>query len=118
MVYNTQQKQLLLFGGWNGESRMNETWSYENNEWMQLNPNNSPTARNHSYMIYDEKHKKAILFGGHDGQNVFGDMWEFSNSQWKYWILSQLREYKMDIKLCIVLAIGCTVHELENNKKK
>ncbi len=83
MIYDKHQKQLILFGGWNGKSRINETWSFNNNEWKQLTTENSPNPRNHSYMVYDEKRKKAILFGGHDGENVFGDMWEFDNNEWK-----------------------------------
>ncbi len=83
MIYDKDQEQLIRFGGWNGKSRINETWLFNNNKWKQLNTRNSPVSRNHSSMIYDEKRKKVILFGGHDGKNIFGDTWEFDNNEWK-----------------------------------
>ncbi|MGB5820688.1 MAG: kelch repeat-containing protein [Saonia sp.] len=82
MIYDANQKQLIRFGGWNGNSRINETWSYKNTEWKQLRTKTSPTPRNHSNMVYDEARKKAVLFGGHDGKNVLGDLWEFDNNEW------------------------------------
>lgn len=83
MVYDKQQKVFIRFGGWNGDTRINETWSFHTNEWKMIATENSPSSRNHSAMVYDEKHNRTILFGGHDGRNVFGDTWEYSKGQWK-----------------------------------
>lgn len=83
MIYDKNKNQIFRFGGWNGDLRINETWSYINNKWSKLNLKTKPLPRNHSNMVYDEKQKKIILFGGHDGENVFGDLWEFSNNEWK-----------------------------------
>ena len=76
-------EKLIRFGGWNGNSRISETWSFQNNKWSKLNIDNGPAPRNHCDMVYDERNKKIILFGGHDGDNVFGDTWEFTNNKWK-----------------------------------
>ncbi|GAA4277934.1 hypothetical protein JJQ60_20780 [Aquimarina mytili] len=83
MVYDKELKKLIRFGGWNGESRVNETWSLDNNTWNILKIDHKPTSRNHSNMVFDKKRKKIILFGGHDGKNIFGDTWEFVNHKWK-----------------------------------
>lgn len=83
MDYHEEQGELIRFGGWNGKSRVNQTWSFRNNEWDNLDLDNVPTARNHSVMVYDEKKKRIILFGGHDGKKVFGDTWEYTNLKWK-----------------------------------
>ncbi|WP_430965877.1 Kelch repeat-containing protein [Spongiimicrobium sp. 2-473A-2-J] len=83
MAYDTDQKRLLRFGGWNGKSRTDETWAFQNNTWTPLQTETGPSPRNHSGMVYDEKNKRMLLFGGHDGKNVFGDMWEFSNNAWQ-----------------------------------
>ena len=83
MVYDTDRKELIRFGGWNGNSRINETWSLSNNEWTELKMPDSPSPRNHSAMVYDKEQKRIIVFGGHDGKNVFGDTWEFTDYKWK-----------------------------------
>lgn len=83
MIYNEHKKQLFRFGGWNGNTRINDTWIFSDNTWKQLKTTIQPTSRNHSSMVYDTKRKKVILFGGHDGEKVFGDTWEFSNNTWK-----------------------------------
>jgi len=83
MAYDKEENEIIRFGGYNGEARINETWSFKNNAWGPLALDNNPTPRNHSNMVYDEKRKRMILFGGHDGKNVFGDTWEFANRRWK-----------------------------------
>jgi len=83
MVYVKEERNLIRFGGWNGRSRINETWSFRNNKWKKLDLDNNPAQRNHSDMVYDERQNKIILFGGHDGENVFGDTWEYKNRKWK-----------------------------------
>lgn len=82
MVYDKENQELIRFGGWNGNSRINETWSFRNNKWHNLETDDRPTPRNHGNMVYDEKNERIILFGGHDGKNVFGDIWEFNAKNW------------------------------------
>ena len=83
MAYHEEQGALIRFGGWDGESRVNQTWSFRDNKWDMLDIDESPAARNHSAIVYDEKKKRIILFGGHDGEQVFGDIWTYSDSQWR-----------------------------------
>ena len=83
MVYDPFLNQCLRFGGWNGKSRINETWLFTNTEWKQLIIKDKPEPRNHSAMVYDLKRKSIILYGGHDGKNIFGDTWELKDYQWK-----------------------------------
>lgn len=82
MVYDKTQEVFIRFGGWNGETRINDTWSFQNNEWNVMVTRNSPSSRNHTAMVYDENNQSIVLFGGHDGQQVFGDTWMFSNGEW------------------------------------
>ena len=83
MVYDEEQGEFIRFGGWDGKSRVNQTWLFRDNKWDMLDIDNSPTARNHSAMVYDGKKKRTILFGGHDGEQVFGDIWEYTNREWR-----------------------------------
>ncbi|AVI52172.1 hypothetical protein C5O00_13820 [Pukyongia salina] len=82
MAYDEERKEFIRFGGWNGTTRINETWRLSGNNWDKLKTNKSPNPRNHSNMIYDQKNGRMVLFGGHDGENVFGDIWEFRNYEW------------------------------------
>ncbi len=83
MVYDLENKEFIRFGGWNGGSRINDTWIFRNNQWDKLETDPGPAPRNHSAMAYDEKHNRTVLFGGHDGRNIFGDTWIFSNHKWE-----------------------------------
>ncbi|WP_170827512.1 kelch repeat-containing protein [Roseivirga sp. 4D4] len=83
MVYDEAEGKFIRFGGWNGKSRIDETWSFLNNEWNKIEMSISPSPRNHSAMVYDEKQKRTVLFGGHDGENVFGDTWIYADRKWK-----------------------------------
>lgn len=90
MVYNKDKGEFMRFGGYNGKSRINETWSFKENIWNMLNIENAPTSRNHSNMVFDERENRIILYGGHDGQNIFGDTWEFKDNKWKQIIYSKV----------------------------
>jgi hypothetical protein len=92
MAYNTVQNFILRFGGWNGETRINDTWIYKHNAWEKLYPKNAPAARNHSIMIYDPEKNSFFLYGGHDGDNVFGDMWVFKKREWTLLYTEQPRK--------------------------
>ena len=83
MVYDKRLEEIIRFGGWDGEKRIDQTWIFKNHSWKQHITTISPSARNHSALIYDDKHKRIILFGGHDGSMIFGDTWEFSDYKWK-----------------------------------
>lgn len=82
MTYDNKNKEIVRFGGWNGTTRINETWILKDKNWKQLEANEKPSARNHSFMVFNEKTKKIILFGGHDGENVFGDTWQYADHKW------------------------------------
>lgn len=83
MVYDKDRKELFRFGGWNGKSRINETWFFRENKWSEREVDNGPAPRNHSSLVYDENQKRGVLFGGHDGKNVFGDTWEYADQKWR-----------------------------------
>jgi len=83
MVYDKEHGEFIRFAGWDGKTRISETWLLSDDRWNKLDTDNQPSARNHSNMAYDERGKKTILFGGHDGKNVFGDTWQYTNHKWE-----------------------------------
>lgn len=83
LAYDDKNNFPILFGGWDGNKRLNKSLKFQNNAWIRLRTQVQPEARNHSQMIYDKSLEKMILYGGHDGENVFADMWEFNSGTWK-----------------------------------
>lgn len=92
MVYDQVNYKIVLFGGNNpntiGKSR-NDTWIYNCNEnqWLEINSINVPSARVSHAMVYDTLNRKVILFGGVSTSNLnspYNDTWVFncSNNLW------------------------------------
>lgn len=81
MVYDSQTRKVILFGGWDGRAYFGDTWSYNpaTNTWTKLHPAGiQPTARGSHCMVYDSARNRVILFGGTDG--IVPDL----NDTWSY----------------------------------
>lgn len=73
---------MILFGGQDGGSYNNETWSWDGTNWTQLGPSASPGARAHFAMCYDPSRNRVVLFSGWNGNNYPADTWEFDGTTW------------------------------------
>lgn len=82
IAYDKKHSIIRRFGGWNGQVRIDETWSLNRSEWNKDRLFTRPLARNHSGMVYDEKRKGLLLYGGHDGDNIFCDVWLYKDEKW------------------------------------
>jgi len=84
MIYDPVGKNLLLFGGYDGFTHLNDTWTFNGTSWVQLNPPVSPPPRSASAMAYDAKTKTIVMFGGFDGSQYMGDtwLWDGSSQTW------------------------------------
>ena len=63
------------FGGFDGTSYLNDTWSFDGTTWAQIATQSAPPARTAAEMTYDSVSQKVVLFGGYDGTNYLGDTW-------------------------------------------
>ena len=65
-AYDSRDDAVLLFGGADGQSVLNDTWTYSffENRWTNRTPSPSPPARRLGAMGYDPVRNQAILFGG------------------------------------------------------
>jgi N-acetylneuraminic acid mutarotase len=74
---------LVLFGGDDGSSKLNETWTFDGASWSPLSVKGSPPAR--SYASMSTLGAQLVLFGG-DQTNAdlpyFGDTWTFDGKTW------------------------------------
>jgi hypothetical protein len=77
---------VVMFGGNNGPSFINETWTWDGSNWTQHFPAMSPPARGSggaTIMTYDAARHVVLLFGGIDaGNHMFGDTWTWDGSTW------------------------------------
>jgi len=78
MCYISSGK-VLLFGGYNGSSYLQDTWVYDvsSNTWTQPSINTPPDARSETGMAHIGNNQ-ALLFGGKNSYTKFGDTWLFS----------------------------------------
>jgi serine/threonine protein kinase len=91
MVWNTQDDQLLIFGGSDAQGNLlNDLWSYNpaNNQWSNLTPasaspndcsGSSPSPRENAAMVWDSQDHEVLLYGGRGNDNTYlGDLWAYS----------------------------------------
>ncbi|HEY0755118.1 MAG TPA: kelch repeat-containing protein [Ktedonobacteraceae bacterium] len=100
MVWDTQNNQLLIFGGSDGQGNLlNDLWSFSptNDTWTNLVPANvnasasdcsgsSPSPRTNAALVWDNNEQEALLYGGISSNNSYlGDLWAYSpeKGSWK-----------------------------------
>jgi N-acetylneuraminic acid mutarotase len=80
MAYDPVSGRVILFGGYDGSSVLDDTWAYDPaaNTWTEVDPAGAiPIPRANHRMVYDEATGQVILFGGYDGQNDLYDTWAY-----------------------------------------
>lgn len=75
MAYDPAAKNVVLFGGFDGTSYLNDTWIFNGTDWVQVSTSSAPPVRSASAISYDRKLKKMVLFGGFNGSQYMGDTW-------------------------------------------
>ncbi len=85
MVARPDDDQVMLFGGYDGKSKFDDTWLYDlsDNKWVLRKPATKPTARMDHAMAAFASDDKVLLFGGDTG-SLNGDTWvyDFSDDKW------------------------------------
>lgn len=80
MVYEPTTRRVLLFGGTDGGTELNDTWAYDpgTGAWDKLCPEGRlPHARASHSMVYDPTRGKVILFGGLADHTHLCDTWSY-----------------------------------------
>ena len=73
-----------MFGGDNGTTYLNDTWTFDGVTWTQIATKTPPPARAAAQMAYDSATHEVVLFGGFNG-NYLGDtwLWDGRRLQWR-----------------------------------
>lgn len=84
MAYFPKNKTVVLFGGWDGSKRFNDTWVWYGlvRRWVKKNPASSPPYRNDHAMAYDDRRKKLFLFGGYTYTGRSRETWAWDGTNW------------------------------------
>jgi len=83
-VYDMFAGNAVLFGGVLEDNTLSDqTWEWDGQKWLQIFPDNHPSARSKQAMAYDQARNKIVLFGGWDGNSVFSDTWEWNGEDWR-----------------------------------
>ena len=85
MVFDASRNRTILFGGCDEGSATiyGDTWEYNGNDWIEVTPANSPTARFRGMMEYDSNRSRAVYFGGFDGTQQQTQTYEYAGDQWE-----------------------------------
>ena len=81
MAYDPAIGKTVLFGGYDGDFGLADTWTWNGTTWTQLYPATSPPARDYASMAYDPTTGNVVLFGGY-GDGALSDTWTFDGSNW------------------------------------
>lgn len=81
MAYDAARQRVVLFGGSDGATLFNDTWTWDGNLWTQDLAGLAPSARRDHAMAYDAVRRRVVLFGGNDG-GVLADTWEWDGATW------------------------------------
>lgn len=75
--------QSILFGGTDQSGNIfNDTWIFNNSDWIPLELKLSPPARYGAGLSYDSHSQSVVLFGGSNGAEYLGDTWLFDGTSW------------------------------------
>lgn len=68
MVYDSDEDQILLFGGTAGNKERNDLWKFDGTTWTELADATSPPPKRRSHAAaYDPSDKTMVVFGGTAG---------------------------------------------------
>lgn len=83
MAYDTHDKEVVLFGGYNATLTFSDTWTFSHGQWSLLAPSNSPPALAFASLAFDTKLGRLVLFGGLNAADVAqNETWTFQKGAW------------------------------------
>jgi len=68
IAYDTLDRGLVLFGGFDGSNYLGETWRYDTQagRWTNSSIPTEPPPRADGRLAYDSRHNRLVLFAGND----------------------------------------------------
>ena len=83
MVFDPISQKTIMFGGYDGNTWVNDTWSFDGTNWTLITTATAPPGRAAGSAAYDSKLKQVVLFGGFNGQYLNDTwLWDGATSTW------------------------------------
>ncbi|MCI4340636.1 MAG: hypothetical protein L3J73_05160, partial [Thermoplasmata archaeon] len=85
MAYDAAVGRVLLFGGGNGTTAYNDTWTFDARGWTRSPGTPAPAARTQAAMAYDARDSEMVLFGGvtnGTSPTSLSDTWVYHGGTW------------------------------------
>ena len=83
MCYDSDRKEIILYGGWSQNGQLNDTWVWNGEDWQQKAQENPPTINYwNSAMVYDADRKKTIIVSLNNYGYGGGTMYFWDGSSW------------------------------------
>ena len=94
LAYDADSDRIILFGGSDWNSLMNDTWAYDFNTdtWTDMKPDISPPARNYHGMTYDVESDRVLIWG-----SMGTDLEPFDASVWAYYYNTNTWEHRQPV---------------------
>jgi hypothetical protein len=78
---DTVRGRVVLFGGFNSNGVLDDTWEWDGTTWTQMQPAAHPSARGGAAIAFDSARNCTILFGG-SNTALLADTWQWDGSAW------------------------------------
>lgn len=78
MTYEPVSRRAILFGGYDGAARLNDTWAYDldANRWTAVHHTGpTPPRREGHAAVYDARNAQLVMFGGQTDGGYVRDVW-------------------------------------------
>jgi len=82
MVWDSARNEIVMFGGRDGSTLLNDTWTWDGTNWTNKNPVTKPTGRWSFSMVFDAARSEAVVFGGGIGSPVTNETWTWDGTNW------------------------------------
>ena len=83
LAYDVGRRRLVVFGGSNSTSILNDVWEWDGSRWVEGKPKTRPPARMMATLTYVPELGGCVLCGGYDIRRAFGDTWLWDGRDWK-----------------------------------
>ncbi len=83
-AYDAARDELVLFGGFDGTSRLDDTWVWSGEAWSERMPAVRPPARSSASMVYDAVREVIVMISGSGASGNLDDTWEWDGESWTY----------------------------------
>ena len=87
LAYDAQAERAVLFGGRSQAGWLQDTWSFDGTNWVEMEPvddleDGNPGARTEQAATFDRSRGRMVVYGGEDENQGLSDLWEFDGANW------------------------------------